>query len=87
MGKEIKNTPSGTTYFEVSLEEMISKLNGLGICDSCATPIKNGFLVPVLKYVQCETCFKDSGIQNIYYEEDRNYEKEQTAIFKEALER
>ena len=75
MGKEIKKTKSGTSYFEVNLEEMIFKLNGLGICDTCCKPIEGmGFLIPVLNYVKCKECFNESPIQCNYYEEDRAYE-------------
>lgn len=83
--KEIKKTKSGTSYFEVNTDEMVSKLKGLGICDSCSIPMHNGFLVPVLNYVQCESCFKDSGIQDTYYEEDRIYEEMQIEVFQKAL--
>lgn len=86
MEKEIKKTKSGAIYFEVSRDEMLTKLNGLGICDSCSTPMQNGFLVPVLNYTQCEKCFLDSGVQNTYYEDDRAFEEEKTALYKKALE-
>jgi|LGOV01.1.fsa_nt_gb hypothetical protein len=84
--KEIKKTPSGTIYFEVDTNEMVSKLKGLGICDSCSKAMFNGFLVPVLGYVQCEKCFKKSGIQDNYYEEDRHYEETNTKRFLQVLE-
>lgn len=61
---------------------MINKLNGLGICDSCSIPMKKGYLVPVLNYVQCEKCFSESG-----YKEDEVYEERQTIAFKKMLER
>lgn len=85
--KEIKKTKAGATYFEVDINEMVSKLKGFGICDSCSTPMKNGYLVPVLNYVQCEECFKDSVVQDTYHEEDREYETHQTALYKKALEK
>ncbi len=40
MKKDYKKTDAGVKYFEVTLSEMINKLNGLGICDSCSTPMK-----------------------------------------------
>ncbi len=87
MEKEVKQTKVGVNYFEVTLHEMITKLNGFGICDSCSTPMTNGYLVPILNYVQCDKCFKDSGVQNNCYEEDKEYEEHQTMLYKQALEK
>ena len=87
MKKDYKKTDAGVKCFEVTLSEMINKLNGLGICDSCSTPMKKGYLVPVLNYVQCEKCFSESGIQDTCYKEDEVYEERQTIAFKEILER
>ena len=85
--KEVKKTKAGVNYFEVTFQEMTSKLNGLGICDSCSTIMTNGYLVPVLNYVQCEECFKNSVVQKKSYQEDKEYEEHQTALYKKALER
>ena len=84
--KELKQTKVGVNYFEVNLHEMIIKLNGLGICDTCATPMTNGYLVPVLNYVQCDKCFEKSIVQQKNYEEDHEYEKQKTEFYKRALE-
>ncbi len=86
MEKEVKKTKVGVNYFEVDLHEMITKLNGYGICDSCATTMTNGFLVPVLNYVQCDKCFNESAVQTKNYTEDLDYEKHQTMLYKKALE-
>lgn len=86
MEKEIKKTAVGINYFEVDLDEMLSKLKGFGICDSCSTSMTKGYLVPVLNYVQCEECFKKSVIQYKAYEEDKEYEEQQTNLYKKALE-
>lgn len=85
--KEVKQTKVGVNYFEVTRHEMIIKLNGLGICDSCSTPMTNGYLVPVLNYVQCDKCFSNSIVQTENYKEDMEYEKHQTMLYKQALEK
>lgn len=87
MEKEVKKTKVGVNYFEVTLHEMITKLNGFGICDSCTAPMQKGYLVPVLKFVQCEKCFSESFIHEKNYEDDREFENKQTILFKQALER
>ena len=85
--KEVKQTKVGVNYFEVTRHEMIIKLNGLGICDSCSTPMTNGYLVPVLNYVQCDKCFSNSIVQTENYKEDMEYEEHQTMLYKQALEK
>ena len=87
MEKEVKQTKVGVNYFEVTLHEMITKLSGLGICDSCSTPMTNGYLVPVLNYVQCDKCFSNSIVQTENYKEDMEYEKHKTMLYKQALEK
>ncbi len=87
MEKEVKQTKVGVNYFEVTFHEMITKLNGLGICDTCATPMQNGYLVPVLNYVQCEKCFSESIVQQKNYKEDQDYEKQKTEFYKKVLEK
>lgn len=86
MEKEVKQTKAGVNYFEVTLHEMITKLNGYGICDSCTAPMQNGFLIPVLNYVQCDKCFNKSFVQKKNYKEDKEYEKQKTEYYKKALE-
>lgn len=87
MEKEIKKTKSGTSYFEVNIDEMISKLKGMAICDSCSQAVgSKGYLVPVLNYVQCKNCFESSSIQDTYYEEDRAFEEIKIKEFKKILD-
>jgi hypothetical protein len=85
--KEVKKTNSGVRYFEVDIDEMILKLKGMGICDSCSQAVSaKGYLVPVLNYVYCQDCFDKSTIHKIYYEEDRSYEDKKTEQYKTILE-
>lgn len=87
MSKEIKQTKSGTSYFELDISEMVGKLKGFAICDSCSQAIgSKGYLVPVLNYVQCKDCFEDSSIQDTYYEEDRAFEESKIKEFKKILD-
>lgn len=87
MEKEVKKTKVGVNYFEVSLHEMITKLGGYGICDTCTATMQKGYLVPVLNYVQCDKCFPKSIVHQKNYKEDREYEKQKTEFYKQALER
>lgn len=86
-GKIICNTEAGHAYFHVSLDEMINKLNGMGICDGCSplNEMSSGFLIPVLNRVYCKECFSEWASAAEFYEEDIEYEKSKTQIFLKAL--
>lgn len=57
--KEIKHTPQGFSYVDVTLHEVIN-WGGYGICNSCGKgPFKKLKLVYVLTDTYCEDCFND----------------------------
>lgn len=70
MKREIKYTPQGYSYINVSLKECLS-WGGLGICDGCNTgPHEKLKLIWALNDTYCETCF------NKLLERQKNYSKE-----------
>jgi len=87
MKKEIKKTKQGHTYFAINYDEMVNKLRGGGICDSCSPikKMKNGFLIPVLNSVYCEECFNKWCKDAVFYDEDIEYERQSTEKFLQAL--
>lgn len=59
MTREIKYTPRGFSYVDVSLKECLN-WGGLGICDGCGTgPHKELKLIWVLHDTYCPKCFKE----------------------------
>lgn len=70
MKREIKYTPQGYSYVDVSLEECLN-WGGLGICDGCNTgPHQNLKLIWALHDTYCNKCF------NNWLERQKNYSKE-----------
>ena len=54
--KEIKHTPQGFSYVDVSIFEVIN-WGGIGICNSCGKgPFRNLKLIWVLGDTYCENC-------------------------------
>lgn len=67
MNREIKHTPRGYSYIDVSLEECLN-WGGLGICDGCNTgPHQKLKLVWALHDTYCPKCFEN------WLERQKNY--------------
>ena len=67
--KEIKHTPQGFSYVDVSIFEVIN-WGGIGICNSCGKgPFRNLKLIWVLGDTYCENCF------NKWLERAKHYSK------------
>ena len=69
---------------EVSLTE-ITQIGGLGICDYCAKPSFNGFLIPVLNRWFCPKCYEEWKSRAVYYPEDKEYEDRKFNQYCKAL--
>lgn len=82
---EYKTSSKGHKFIEISLKDMVNKLNSLGICDSCCSSMKNGYLIPILNRVYCEKCFNEWVEIAKFYEEDKAYEEEKTIIYLKRL--
>lgn len=68
--KKIQETDKGYYYAEVSLRECIN-WGGLGLCDTCNTPIVDGgYLIWVLNSCLCDQCFNAWLNRSKRYEED-----------------
>ena len=55
---KIEYLPCGFSYIKVT-DELCHAWNGLGLCDTCNTYFKEGYLVFILGSCICEDCFKD----------------------------
>lgn len=69
MKKEVKYTPQGFSYVDITLKECIN-WGGCGICNSCGTIANDLKLVYVLGDTYCEKCF------NEWLERAKNYSEE-----------
>lgn len=73
MNREIKYTPRGFSYVDVSLQEC-ENWGGLGICDGCGKVQDDLKLVWVLHEVFCNKCFTE------WCERQMNYSDEDVAF-------
>ena len=69
MVKEIKVSPGGYYYAEVTSDECL-QWGGLGVCDLCGKNFDKGYLVWVLSDCICQSCFDDWMTHQTRYEED-----------------
>lgn len=82
----VKRTQGGAAYIELNNEEIINKLHGLAICDSCnAKNMQNGYLIPILNSVYCKECFDKWASRSKLYSEDEAYELDKISAFSEVL--
>jgi len=70
---------------KVSLDEVIVKFKGFGICDSCNGRPKAFMYIPVLHSCYCQKCFNKWYADAINYTEDRNFENKAFAVAKKLL--
>ena len=76
MNKEIKYTPQGFSYVEVTLEE-VQKWGGFGICNGCGEFHDKMNLCFVLNDTYCDECFNDlQERMKTYSKEDIEYDLE-----------
>lgn len=74
MARQVKNN-KGFLILKTTAEEQIEKMGGYGICDSCNSKAKEGYLIPVLVRWYCEHCYQEWIERATNYPEDRAYEK------------
>ena len=68
MSERIK-TKQGYITLKTSVGEVL-KWGGLGICDTCAKPNTEGYLVGVLNRWLCEECFREWEECAVFHKED-----------------
>lgn len=81
----LHQTLNGHKFIKMNQAQIMGKIFGLCICDSCYGAMFDGFLIPVLNSVYCERCFTAWSDRAIYYEEDREYEKMKSKYYLEKL--
>lgn len=85
---------NGCNYIKVNFTEIVHKLNGAGICDSCGKlafessdldELSEVSLIPVLNSVYCNKCFTKWENTAKRYDEDVPYENKKTNYYLKIL--
>ena len=80
-----EKTAKGHIFFKVTREQMINDIKGMGLCDNCNKPMQNGFLIPVLNSILCDSCFPSWCERATYYKEDEPYEIKKADYYESLL--
>lgn len=73
---EVLKSDKGFLLIHTSRAEVIEVANGLGICDRCARPKEEGYIVCVLAARwYCPECYEAWHKKAVNFKEDREYER------------
>lgn len=79
-------TPSGYLAYKVTKKEIEEHLQSFVICDDCNCDAASGYLVPVLNWFLCESCFEDWAKRNTeYYPEDVDMEAMFAVFYEQCI--
>lgn len=74
----------GYTVYRVTAEECYF-WGGLSICDDCNEFSSYGYLVPVLNYFMCPSCFCEWDESCVFYPEDLDFESSVIKYYESIL--
>ena len=78
-------TKCGYVAYKGIRTEIILVTGGFGVCDMCAKPDKEMYIVPVLNSAMCCKCYEDWNNRAIYYEEDIPFERQFEKVFDKRI--